>query len=188
MATTPPKDKRSRVVDAAAKLVHEQGFHQTTLADISRESGVPLGNMSYYFKTKEAIGGALVERLASAYEMLRESWESNPDPKARLQAFIQMTLDNRDSLARSGCPIGTLCAELHKDGGPLAAQAANLFAELLRWLEVQFRLLGKGGESRDLAVHVLSALQGASLLSLTFHEPRYVTQESNRLKNWVRSL
>jgi TetR/AcrR family transcriptional regulator, transcriptional repressor for nem operon len=175
-------------VDAAVKLVHEQGFHRTTLADISRESGVPLGNLSYYFQTKEAIGAAVVDGLACAYDALRTSWESASDPRARLESFIQMAFENRETLAQRGCPVGTLCAELHKDAGPLAEQAARVFADLLAWLEAQFRQLGKGKESRDLAAHLLSAVEGASLLALTFHDPRYVARESTHLKQWLRTL
>lgn len=188
MTNHPPRNKRARVVKAAAKLVHEQGFHRTTLADISSESGVPLGNLSYYFKTKDAIGEAVVESLACAYESLRASWESVPDPRDRLVQFIHMTVDNRESLSQSGCPVGTLCSELHKDGGPVAERAARIFAELLAWLETQFRLLGKAEESPDLAAHLLSAVEGASLLTLAFHDPRYVVREADHLKRWVRSL
>ncbi len=188
MKTKARGDKRSRLVTAAAELVHKQGFHRTTLADISEASGVPLGNVSYYFKTKDAIGAAVVEGLACAYESLRTSWESSPDPRSRLESFIHMTFDNREMLAEHGCPVGTLCAELHKEAGPLGEQAARVFSDLLTWLETQFRLLGKGNTSRDLAAHLLSALEGASLLALTFHDPRYVARESAHLKQWVRSL
>lgn len=188
MKTQVAPDKRTRLVDTAAKLAHEHGFHKTSLADIARESGVPLGNVYYYFKTKEALGEALVGKLSAGFAKMRERWEELADPKARVEGFIQMTIDNRESLARSGCPIGTLCAELHKEGGPLAEHAAALFGESLKWLEAQFRQIGRGSESRDLAVHLLSALEGASLLTHTFHDPRLVTRESNRLKQWVRSL
>lgn len=188
MTTKAPRDKRSRLVEAAATLVHEQGFHRTTLADISDASGVPLGNVNYYFKTKEAIGAAVVDRLLCAYESLRASWESAPDPRRRLESFVHMTVENREALARSGCPVGTLCAELHKDGGPLAERAAQVFGELLTWLEAQFRLLGKADESRDLAAHLLSAVEGASLLTLTFHDSRYVAREADHLKRWLHSL
>jgi TetR/AcrR family transcriptional repressor of nem operon len=181
-------NKRSQLVDAAAKLVHEQGFHRTTLADISRESGVPLGNLSYYFKTKDAIGAAVVDGLACAYESLRVSWESSSNPRERLESFIQMTFDNRELLAERGCPVGTLCAELHKDAGPLAEQAARVFADLLAWLEAQFRLLGKGKASPDLAAHLLASVEGASLLALTFHDPGYVVREAKHLKQWVRTI
>jgi len=182
-------DKRTRLIDTAARLTHEQGYNRTTLADIARESGVPLGNVYYYFSTKEALGEALVDRMNGAYESLRARWNANEDPKARLNAFIQMTIDNRDVLARSGCPVGTLCAELHKAGGPLADHAATLFDNILKWLEQQFRRIGKSGaESRDLAAHVLSALEGGSLLTHTFHDPRFAVREANRLKEWIRDL
>ena len=48
-------------------------------------------------------------------------------------------IDNRQELARLGCPVGTLCSELHKDGGPVARKATILFAEALTWIEAQFR-------------------------------------------------
>lgn len=115
-------DKRSRLVDAAVRLVHEQGFARTTLADIAGAAGVPLGNVYYYFKTKEAIGEALVAHHAGHYATLRGQWNQSGDARSRLAAFVQMTADNRAVLARSGCPVGTLCAELHKAGGPLAEQ------------------------------------------------------------------
>jgi len=181
-------NKRVRLVNAAAKLVHEQGFHRTTLADISHASGVPLGNLSYYFHTKDAIGAAVVARLVCAYDTLRASWESAADPRDRLEAFIHMTFENRDTLARSGCPVGTLCAELHKEGGPLADQAARVFADLVAWIEIQFRQLGKARESRDLAAHLLSAVEGAALLTQTFHDPNYMARESAYLKRWIRSI
>jgi TetR/AcrR family transcriptional regulator, transcriptional repressor for nem operon len=180
--------KRSRLIDAAAKLVHEQGFHRTTLADISDESGVPLGNLSYYFKTKDAIGEAVVDRLARAYDALRETWESTPDPRARLARFIQMTMDNREALSRSGCPVGTLCAELSKEEGVVGDRATRVFGELLHWIETQFRLLGKGAQSADLANHLLSAIEGVSLLALAFHDSKLVERESRYLQRWLRDL
>ena len=48
-------DKRDRLVEAADKLIYEKTFHTTTLADIAKEADVPLGNVYYYFKTKDAI-------------------------------------------------------------------------------------------------------------------------------------
>jgi AcrR family transcriptional regulator len=188
MATPAPVDKRTRIVDTAAKLVHEVGFARTSLADIARESGILLGNVYYYFKTKDAIGVALIEKIAGEHAALREKWDRELEPRERIEAFIQMTIERRDALARSGCPVGSLCAELHKEGGPLAERATELLDGFLKWIEAQFRLLGKGAESRDLAFHLVSSLQGATLLANSFHDTRQLTRESKRLKEWVRSL
>jgi AcrR family transcriptional regulator len=181
-------DTRQRLVDAAATLAHQQGFHRTTLADVAQLSGVPLGNVYYYFKTKEALGEALVEKLSSTFQLARERWEADADPRARIGAFIQSTVENSKVVAERGCAVGTLCTDLRKGDSPLLEHAATLFGNLLGWLEEQFRALGKGSESRDLALHLLSAVQGASLLAQTFKDPRYLLRETRRLKAWVRSV
>jgi AcrR family transcriptional regulator len=189
MTTQAPIDKRTQIVETAARLVHERGFARTSLADIARESGVPRGNLYYYFKTKDAIGEALIENKSAETAAARAEWEAEPDPRERIVAFIQATLDNRESVARSGCQVGSLCAELHKEPGPLAERAASVFEGFLKWLEAQFRLMGKGPtESRELAFHVVSAVQGASLLANAFHDTRQITRECKRLKDWVRAL
>src|SRR5579859_8153555 len=162
-------DKRERLIQTTVTLVHQQGFHQTTLADIARQAQVPLGTVYYFFKTKEAIGEALVDHYLQMYRELCQQWDSSPDPRARLLAFLQTMLGDRQLLAQSGCPIGTLCSELHKQEGPLAHQASGIFDELLAWLATQFQALGKGEQSRDLAVHLLSAVEGAILLAQSFH-------------------
>ena len=181
-------NKRERLLEAANKLVHQQGFNRTTLADIAEEAAVPLGNVYYYYKTKEEIGAALIEQRANFYRGLRDNWNQSSDPKARLHSFIQLTIDNREMLARSGCPIGSLCQELHKEDGPLAKKAGVIFAELLVWLEAQFRLLDKEEESPDLALHLLSVLEGASLLTNTFKDPDLMVRETAQLKKWLYDL
>ena len=57
-------NKRERLLAAARDLIHEQGFKPTTLADIARESDVPLGNVCYYFKSKDDIAGAIILETA----------------------------------------------------------------------------------------------------------------------------
>ena len=181
-------DKRSRLVQTAVKLAYRQGFRKTTLAEIAEDAQVPLGNVYYYFKTKDEIGEAILEQRLSEFQAQRAKWDRAGTPKERLQAFVQMTLDNRELLARGGCPTGTLCAELHKEGGVLAKKASPLLAEPLAWMEAQFKKLGKGKDSEGLAVHLLSALQGVSLLAHSFRNPGLVLIEGGRLKEWIRAL
>jgi AcrR family transcriptional regulator len=181
-------EKRARLIEAANKIVYRQGFNQTTLADIARESEVPVGNIYYYFKTKEDLGRALIERRADFYRDLIAAWDQFPDPKKRLHALIGAVEGQREALASSGCPIGSLCQELHKDGGALADKAASLMASLLAWVEKQFRELGKGTESADLALHLVTVLQGASLLTHAFNQPDLVLRETTRLKKWLDAL
>src|ERR1700686_1401407 len=182
-------DKRSRLIRTAVKLAYRHGFRETSLADIAEAAKVAVGNVYYYFKTKDEIGEAIVEQRLLEFRALREQWDKMGSPKERLQACVENTLENRDVLARGGCPVGTLCSELHKEGGPLAEKSTALFGEPLAWIEAQFRAaLGPGDDSRGLAIHLFSALQGISVLAHGSREPELVVMETRRLQDWIRAL
>lgn len=181
-------DSRSRLVQAAMTTAYRKGFGKTALAEIAKQARVPLGNVYYYFRTKDEIGEAIVERRLARLKKLLQALDKLASPRERLLGFVQIKVDERKDLARSGCPVGTLCAELHKERGRVANKSTVLFAEVLAWLEAQFRDLGKAAESRGLSVHLLSATQGVSLLAYTFHDPGLIAAEAARLKDWIRAL
>ena len=181
-------DSRGRLLDAAVKVTYRYGFGNAALADIAEEARVPLGNIYYYFKTKDEIGDAIVALRVARFRKLLTEFDKAADPRERLCKFVQIKIKNSGALARNGCPVGTLCSELQKYGGPAARKSKILFATALAWMEAQFRALGQGADARGLAVHLLSATQGVSLLAHTFHDPALITKEAARLKAWIRSL
>lgn len=181
-------DSRTRLLQAAEKVTYRRGFGSTALADIAKEARVPLGNIYYYFKTKDQIGGAIVEQRVSRFRKLLQELDKAESPQERLCGFVEIKIKNREGLARSGCPVGTLCSELHKHGGAVAKKSTVLFAVALAWMEAQFKALGQGADSRGLAVHLLSATQGVSVLAHTFHNPGMIEMEAARLKEWIRAL
>ena len=181
-------DSRTRLLEAAEKTTYRYGFGNAALADIAKEAGIPLGNVYYYFKTKNEMAAAIVDRRVSRFRKLLERFDQAESPRARLCAFVDVKIKNRGELARHGCPVGTLCSELRKLGGSAADQSTLLFRTALDWMERQFRSLGKGAEARSLAVHLLSATHGVSVLAHTFRDPALIDVQAMRLKDWIRSL
>jgi AcrR family transcriptional regulator len=181
-------DKRARLIETAMKLAYKHGFRETSLADIAEAARVPIGNVYYYFKTKDELGEAVVERRLAEFRAFREELDRLSSPKERLFAFVERIQSNREQLARGGCPLGGLCTELHKEGGPLAKKSAALFSEPMRWLEEQFRALGHEKDSRELAVHFFSAFQGMAAVALGANDPEVVVMETKRLKDWIGTL
>src|SRR3979411_2399075 len=157
-------DKRSRLLSAAVDLAYQNGFGATSLADIAREAKVPLGNVYYYFKTKDESGEAIVELRLAQLSAQRQRWNEAGSPKDRLCACVQGVFENKDFLAECGCAVGTFCSELHKAGGSLVTSATERLSHSLVWIGSRFRGLGKGKDSKGLAVHLLSAMQGVSIL------------------------
>jgi AcrR family transcriptional regulator len=181
-------DKRTRLVETAMKLAYKRGFRETSLADIAETADVPVGNVYYYFKTKEELGEALVERRLTDFRRMRDEMDRLSSPKERLFAFVEGVQRNKDQLARGGCPLGGLCLELHREGGALARKSAALYTEPMDWLEEQFRAAGHEKDSRELAVHLFSAFQGMAAVSHGANDPEIVVMEVKRLKDWIGSL
>jgi TetR/AcrR family transcriptional regulator, transcriptional repressor for nem operon len=180
--------KRERLVEAAVELAYRQGYRRTTLADIADESGVPLGNVYYYFHTKDDIGAAILADREADFRSLRARLDALPTPKERLAGFVDMTVRNAHRVAERGCPMGSLSAELLKDGGDLATRSNSLFAEPMAWMEAQFSALGLADQASDLTLQLQSALQGASLLTQSFRDPRLLAREGERLRAWIAGL
>lgn len=181
-------DKRVRLIEAAKLLIHQQGFNLTTLADIAQEADVPLGNVYYYFKTKEAIGIAVIEKRAAEWSERLASWSEVSDPLARLMTLVKYSLENIELTARFGCPIGGLCQELGKQGGPLSDLAAKLLHDVLQWSEEQFRALGLADKAAGLSLNLISSIQGMYLLTHTFKDPKLAQRHCDELKSWLETI
>ncbi|MDX2291168.1 TetR/AcrR family transcriptional regulator [Streptomyces roseofulvus] len=180
--------KRRRLTAAAAKVLHEQGVERTTLADIAREAEVPVGNVYYYFKTKdELVRAALAEHSAHLDELAAQLDELT-DPRERLKALVEGWIAQRDTAARYGCPTGTLAVELDKRAdGTLDAEAGTVIRRLLEWAAHQFRALGLP-DPDGLALTLVSGYQGMSLMANALRDPEVMTREGNRLLAWLDSL
>ena len=179
--------KRERLVASAGDLFHRQGMQATTLAEVAQAADVPVGNVYYYFKTKEELVAAVIEGRAEQVRAALASFEPRRDPRARLKAFVRSWAEMGELVARHGCPLGSFCSELDKGEGEINRQAAQLMALCVDWAEEQFRLLGTR-EARDLAVALVGAVQGSALLSNTFRDPALMTRQSRRLAHWIDSL
>ncbi|MEU9479229.1 TetR/AcrR family transcriptional regulator [Streptomyces sp. NPDC048191] len=180
--------KRQRLTAAAARVLHEQGVERTTLADIAREADVPVGNVYYYFKTKDELVRAALDEHRVHLDELTGRLERLADPRDRLKALVEAWIDGRDVAARHGCPTGTLAVELDKRAeGTLDAEAGAVIRLLLDWAARQFRELGLA-DPDDLALTLVCAYQGMSLLANALRDPDVMTREGTRLLRWLDSL
>src|ERR1700759_2855347 len=180
--------KRERLIAAACDLFYRQGIAGTTLAHIAEAAEVPLGNVYYYFKSKDDIVAAVVEarteEIRSATAALQRRYGS---PKARLKALVGLLADSRDTIADHGCPLGTLCTELANQSGQSPALTAPLMQTLLDWAEQQFRAMGRR-DARDLALELVVSYEGSALLTNALAQPELMAHEARRLEKWINAL
>ncbi|GLY76711.1 TetR/AcrR family transcriptional regulator [Actinoallomurus iriomotensis] len=179
--------KRERLAGAAARVLHEQGVERTTLADIAQAADVPVGNVYYYFKTKDQLVEAAIDTQADHLRKTIAALDRLPSPEERLKALVRGWVDGRDVAARFGCPTGSLAAELDKRADGLDRTVAAVMRRLIDWIEGQFTAMGRD-DARELAVALFAAYQGISLLTNTFRDPELMAAEGRRLERWIDSL
>ena len=93
MAKRQPKNTRGRIIDAAWRLFYRQGYEDTTVEEIIRESGTSRGSFYHYFTGKEALVGTLSSVFDEKYEQLMETM----DPE--MNRFEQLMYLNRELFA-----------------------------------------------------------------------------------------
>lgn len=166
---------RDQILDAAARLIYLQGYHCTSLDDVLRASGVGKGNFYYYFKSKEELGYAIIDRMMLGFiERTLEPVLADPsgDPIAQIHSFLDRVLDNqRQRNCIGGCPIGNLAAELSDVHEGFRRRLAGIFAEWRMKLTETLSRGQRGGRVRKeceptaVAQFLVAALEGAILLT-----------------------
>jgi TetR/AcrR family transcriptional regulator, transcriptional repressor for nem operon len=183
----PKQDKRHRLVAGAREVIHQHGVEKTTIADIAHAAEVPVGNVYYYFKTKDELIEAAIDSHMRDIRTLLDSLERQRSPRARLKGLVRALTDQRELAALYGCPLGSLCSELNKRTDGLDHTCAQLLELPIDWAEKQFRQMGRR-DARDLAVALMAAYQGIALLTNTFRDPELMSREARRVERWIDSL
>ena len=183
----PVSEKRERLIESASKLFHQVGFKQTAIADIAEDSGVPLGNVYYYFKTKDELAAAVIEQRTETIKGEARKWEENPDPRERLLKLLDMQESMKNKTAKYGCAIGSLCQELDKERPPVASEADGLMNWVLKWITRQFKEMGQK-PADQFGLQMMSALQGCAVVANALKDPKVIELEIARLKAWIKEM
>jgi len=154
-------DKRNRLVDAASTIFLLKGIGETTLANIAVLADVPLGNVYYYFKTKnELVSDVIKLKHKLLQETLVKIEGEQTTPELQLKVFIQQFLNLENEEQNLGATITMLCVELSKGEKQLFDEFLSLPENIIEWCTKRFEALSKGEQSKKLAVGLLALLQG----------------------------
>lgn len=181
--------KRDRLITAAAELFHQKGITTTSLADIAGKATIPIGNVYYYFKTKDELVLAVMDKrkqlLKTAYDNLDQSVSN---PRDRLIESINFYLNFAEEYTRFGCPIGNVIAEADDQKSAIAQAAAESFTVYLTWAIRQFEALGHKTNSKKYAMSLMAGIEGAAIMAKATGDIRVFKEEIARLVTWLEEL
>jgi len=161
----PNAKTRERLVAGAADMIRRRGLSATSVRELAKHSGAPLGSTYHYFpggkqqlatEAVEFAGDTIARTLDRALER---------GPLEGLRAFLatwRKTITSADF--RAGCPVLAVSIEDSADTAALDA-AADVFARWESLLERSLRRHGAGrAEARQIATLTVASIEGTVAL------------------------
>ncbi|MEM1182017.1 MAG: TetR/AcrR family transcriptional regulator [Acidobacteriota bacterium] len=161
---------RERIVEAAARLFHEQGYQGTGISTILREAGANPGSLYHFFRTKDDLLRAVLEHYEHLLQpvVLGPVESAESDPIERIFKLLEWYRAGMvETGCRLGCPLGNLALEVsdtHPEVRPgIEVNMVNWRAGIRRWLDAAGDRLPADCDRDALAFFVLTVMEGGLL-------------------------
>ncbi len=172
--TDTQQDSRTRLLDAALKVVRSKGYTATRVEDICAEAGLTKGSFFHHFKSKDDLVLAAVAHwdTMTGGVFAQAPYHDLADPLDRLLAYV----DYRKALLAGDLPdftcfVGTITQEAYQTRPDIVADCGRSITNHARTLEddirAVMRIYGADGEwtAESLALHMQAVIQGAFVLA-----------------------
>lgn len=193
-----PDDSRStrdRLIEASRDLFVAQGYASTGVAQILKTAGARSGSLYHFFATKEDLLLAVLDwyRQNIRTALLDPIWQRTSDPIERVFALLdgyrKMLLYTE---FQHGCPIGNLALEVcetHPNARVLINRNFDLWLEAVgACFEEASGRLPDGTDPKELAVFVLTTMEGAVMLARSYRSLEPFDTAVTQLRDYVDRL
>ena len=159
-----PKQDRSRqrydqILDVSANLFAKKGFERVTTNEIAAEAGISIGSLYQYFRNKQAVVEAIMERYTALMRVVTDDFMARDTGHLTVAQAMDQLLDpyigfQNDHPAFSRLWIGAdLSDELYEAMTSMREEARGHIERL-----IQERMPGIGAEQARLAAMVTQSV------------------------------
>ncbi len=190
MARKSRSDSRERMLRATAELMRKQGYYGTGINDIIKHSGAPKGSLYFHFPEgkRQLAREALIRAAKEQRDAMAARAMAKKDAGEALKAVLEMLAEEMvASNFEEGCPIAPVALGLAGEE-ELRIVCAESFRSWEEIIALRLTIAGRAeNEARDLAIFVLSSVEGAMLLARTQRSTRPLEVVGSQLKMWLAS-
>lgn len=170
-----PPSRRTQIIRAALQRFRTHAVSGTTLRDLAQAAGLPIGNLYYYFKSRDDLLLAVLEECERELDVLLDRWAPLA-PLDWLTAYFDWLLLDPEASTTLGCPFGTLAGELRALGHPAAERGAHL---VRRYRTAVVQQTAAAGIQMD----VFMAVQGVYTVSRILADPALFEQSIREIRD-----
>lgn len=190
-----PERTRERLLQSAFREVYRSGFQSAGIDTILASAGVTKGALYYHFKSKEALGYAIVEEVIAPD--LRAKWLrpllNGKDPIDTLIGIVQGE-SVRPEDVRGGCPLNNLAQEMSPLDEGFRKRLAIVFhewqkgvASALREGQIHGRVR-RDVEPVETAGFLIAMVEGYVSLAKNAQDAKVSKAGKRNMIGWLESL
>jgi len=173
-----PRNARDRLLEAAVKLVREQGFAGTSVEQLCTEAGVTKGAFFHHFASKEALGIAVAEHWTQTTSQLfaQAPYHQHDNAVDRVLGYIDFRIAIVGGpVEQFSCVAGTLIQETFRISPAIRDACRNSIMGNAHALEADIAEAMAdrgvtGTTAASLARHIQTVIQGSIILAKTQEE------------------
>ncbi len=183
-------DREKRILDAAARLIAERGFHRATTREIAAAADVAEGTLYNYFATKNDLLFGILARLEEQMNAAAQQGAlvESSDPR---QLLIQTLLRRRQFAESHTVMLQAILSEILSNAELRRRYAEQLLKPTLQSLEEELQRLVERGKLTPLdapaAARVLAGLWVGMFFLQALEDP-LVCYEWERLSNVIAGM
>ncbi len=174
-------DTLNNLLDHAEAGMRERGYHAVSFRDLADELGIKSASVHYYFRKKEDLGIAVIERYSNTFfQQLEEDSKDAPTSAQKLAAFCNVYKHALEENNRI-CLCAMLGAESHGLTSELASRLQQFFNDNINWVASALPDTLSAQERIDKATQIVATLQGAMVIANTLGDTQILTTAADQL-------
>jgi TetR/AcrR family transcriptional repressor of nem operon len=186
---------RERLLQAASREIYRLGFQSAGLDTILASTGVTKGALYYHFKSKEALGYAVIEEIIAPDVHVKwvRPLQSVKDPIDALIGAVR-SIPARPQDVRGGCQLNNLAQEMSPLDAGFRKRLAMVFSA---WRGAVASTLREGQidgsvrsdvEPANAAGLLIAMVEGYASLAKNAQDPKVMKAGIRNIVAWLRSL
>jgi TetR/AcrR family transcriptional repressor of nem operon len=190
-------EKREKLLDSAERLMLAKGFVASTVDEICADAGVTKGSFFHYFKSKDDLGKAVLDRFCDIrLKLMQESpAQRKKDPLERIYGAVDFAIQmSKSPLAKNGCLLGHFAQELSDSHPRMRSLCVRRFTEWAAHVKRELdgakaKYLAKSRlDTESLADHFIAIIEGALIIAKAKQDMKVLEKSLLHYKSYLQAL
>ncbi len=187
---------KEKLLSAAERLMLADGYSRTSVDSVCEDAGVTKGSLYHYFKTKEDLGIAVLDRWISRNAEILQNGphQEVAEPTRAALVYRQHVADSAPDLWRSGCFVGSLSMDIAGASDRMQKSVETIFRGFVKEHADLFQPVVEKSKLEDvpsaeeLAEWFLSSIEGSIVLAKAYRQIDPITRAVDSFRRYIEIL